>query len=78
MAYRLSALAEHDLDEIWSYVAEDSSPATADRLIDAIFNRFELLVGQPRMGRRRLSSVKAFDRSSLRAMSSTIGTTRNS
>jgi toxin ParE1/3/4 len=53
MPYRLSALADEDLDEIWSYVAEDASPATADRLIDAIFDRFELLVEQPRMGRNR-------------------------
>ena len=50
---RLSALAERDLEEIWSYVAEDASPATADRLIDAIVDRFELLVEQPRMGRLR-------------------------
>jgi hypothetical protein len=35
MPYRLSALAERDLEEIWSYVAEDASPTTADRLIDA-------------------------------------------
>src|SRR5437763_13487321 len=28
MPYRLSALAEQDLDEIWSYVAEDASPTT--------------------------------------------------
>jgi len=41
------------LEEIWSYVAEDASPTTADRLIDAIFDRFELLVDQPRMGRNR-------------------------
>jgi len=53
MAYRLSALAEQDLEEIWFYVAEDASPATADRLIDTIFDRFELLVQQPRMGRNR-------------------------
>ena len=53
MPYRLSALAEEDLNEIWSYVAEDASPTTADRLIDAIFDRFELLVEQPRMGRNR-------------------------
>jgi toxin ParE1/3/4 len=53
MPYRLSALAEQDLEEIWSYVADDASPATADRLIDAIFDRFELLVEQPRMGRHR-------------------------
>ena len=43
MPYRLSALAEQDLDEIWSYVAEDASSETADRLIDAIVERFELL-----------------------------------
>lgn len=52
MAYRLSDLAESDLAEIWSYVAEDS-PTRADRLIDAIFDRFELLVEQPRIGRNR-------------------------
>lgn len=53
MPYRLSALGEQDLDAIWSYVAEDASPATADRLIDAIIDRFELLAQQPRMGRLR-------------------------
>jgi hypothetical protein len=36
MPYRLSALAERDLEEIWSCVAQDASPTTADRLIDAI------------------------------------------
>ena len=54
MPYRLSALAEQDLDEIWSYVAEDASSETADRLIDAIVERFDLLAEQPRMGRLRL------------------------
>ena len=53
MSYRLSVLAEQDLEEIWSYVAEDTSATRADRLIDAIFDRFELLVEQPRMGRSR-------------------------
>ena len=53
MAYRLSALAEQDLDEIWSYVAEDANPTTADRLMDGIIDRFELLAEQPRMGRLR-------------------------
>ncbi|MGH9896909.1 MAG: type II toxin-antitoxin system RelE/ParE family toxin [bacterium] len=53
MSYRLSSLAEQDLEEIWSYVAEDASPATADRLIDALIDRFELLAEQPRMGRLR-------------------------
>jgi toxin ParE1/3/4 len=53
MPYRLSALAEQDLDDVWSYVAEEASPTTADRLIDAIIDRFELLAEQPRMGRPR-------------------------
>ena len=53
MPYRLSPLAEQDLDEIWSYVAEDASPTTADRLIDAIIDRFDLMAEQPRMGRAR-------------------------
>jgi plasmid stabilization system protein ParE len=33
MPYRLSPLAERDLDELWSYVAGDASPMTADQLI---------------------------------------------
>jgi plasmid stabilization system protein ParE len=41
--FRLSALAEQDLEEIWSYVAEDASDTTADRLLDAIFERFDLV-----------------------------------
>jgi toxin ParE1/3/4 len=53
MPYRLSALAERDLDEIWTYVAEDASPTTADRLIDDIIDRFDLLAEQPGMGRAR-------------------------
>ncbi len=53
MVYRLSRFAERDLEEIWSYVADDASPASADRLIDAIFDRFEALVEQPRIGRSR-------------------------
>lgn len=53
MPYRLSLLAEQDLEEIWTYVAEDASPATADRLVDAIVDRFDLLSEQPAMGRLR-------------------------
>ena len=53
MAYRLSPLAEQDLEEIWLYVAEDSSPTTADRLIDAVVDRFNLLAEQPAVGRVR-------------------------
>ena len=46
-------LSPSGTEEIWSYVAEDASPATADRLIDAIVDRFDLLAEQPRMGRLR-------------------------
>ena len=46
MPYRLSALAERDLEEIWSYIAEDASPTTADRLIDDVIDRFDLLAEQ--------------------------------
>ena len=53
MPYRLSPLAERDLEEVWYYVAEDASATTADRLMDAIVDRFELLAEQPRMGRLR-------------------------
>jgi toxin ParE1/3/4 len=53
MRHRLSVLAEQDLEEIWIYVADDASPATADRLIDAIVDRFDLLGEQPALGRLR-------------------------
>jgi toxin ParE1/3/4 len=53
MRYRLSDLAEGDLREAWVYVATEASVGAADRLIDAIFERFELLASQPRMGRSR-------------------------
>ena len=53
MSYRLARLAEQDLAEIWSYIAEEASPTTADRLIDDIVHRFELLAEQPEMGRAR-------------------------
>ncbi len=52
MPYRLSSLAERDLDEIWSYVAENASPVTADRLVDDIVDRFDLLAEHPGMGRQ--------------------------
>lgn len=53
MPYQLSSLAERDLEQIWSYVAADASPEVADRLIDNIIARFDLLVEQPGMGRLR-------------------------
>jgi toxin ParE1/3/4 len=53
MPYRLSPLAEQDLEKIWSYVADDASADRADRLLDAIVHRFDMLAEYPRMGRLR-------------------------
>ena len=48
MAYRLSGLAEQDLEEIWAYVAEHASSSAADQLVDAVVHQLERLVQQPR------------------------------
>jgi toxin ParE1/3/4 len=53
MSYRLSPLAEQDVEKIWSYVAEDSNTERADRLVDAIVDRFDMLSEHPKMGRLR-------------------------
>ncbi|MEO4000158.1 type II toxin-antitoxin system RelE/ParE family toxin [Mesorhizobium sp. CAU 1732] len=47
-----SAGAEEDLIEIWSHIAFDSLGA-ADRLLDAIEDRWQLLATQPRSGALR-------------------------
>ena len=51
--YRLSPLAEFDLEEIWLYVAQDRGVAVADRLIDVIDRRLRLLGTHPDAGRAR-------------------------
>lgn len=53
MQYRLSDLAEQDLRETWLHVSSDTSVEAADRLIDAIFQRIDLLTERPRIGRLR-------------------------
>ena len=49
--YRVSKDAERDLDEIFVYWAKRTSVEVADRLIDAIAERFWLIGGNPRCGR---------------------------
>jgi plasmid stabilization system protein ParE len=52
MAHRLAPQVEVELDEIWYYIARDSgSMEIADRLIDAITDRFFLLGNHPYVGR---------------------------
>ena len=51
--YRLSALAESDLDDIWLRIAQDASTDTADQVISDIVTRFALLSEHPHAGRTR-------------------------
>ena len=54
MAHLRSRQAESDLDEIWYYVAKTSgSVEIADRLVDAVAERFFLLARYPSIGRAR-------------------------
>ena len=50
--YFLSVEAELDLDEIWSYIAQDKIDA-ADRWIARLFDAFEALARTPGMGHTR-------------------------
>jgi len=54
MAHRVARRAEADLDDIWLYVAKESSSIEiANRLIDTITDRFFTLARFPYMGRSR-------------------------
>jgi toxin ParE1/3/4 len=54
MAHRVAPEARSDLDGIWyNVVKESSNVAAADRVIDAITDRFFLLGQYPRAGRNR-------------------------
>jgi len=50
--YRLSPLAEFDLDEIWNYIARDDADIAAD-FIRKLIERFVLISRQPEIGRVR-------------------------
>lgn len=52
IGYELHPEAKADLDEIWDYIAADSSEAAA-RVIDEILHRFKNLVSFPHQGHRR-------------------------
>ena len=54
MSHRVAPRATADLDNIWYYVAKESSSLEiADRLIDSITSRFVLLAIHPHLGRVR-------------------------
>jgi len=50
--YVLSSAAELDLNDIWEYIAQDSTHS-ADRWIARLFEAFEALSKTPRMGHKR-------------------------
>jgi toxin ParE1/3/4 len=51
-SYRVSGRAAADLDEIWSYIAQDNA-AAADKFISAFFLRFSRIATRPEIGRKR-------------------------
>ena len=51
--YRVAPPARSDLAQIWSYVAQNGSQDAADRVIDSIFEAFQLLAKMPDAGRAR-------------------------
>jgi len=60
MGYCLLPEAEAELDDIWIYTARESgSIEAANRLIDAISERFFLLGQYPQIGRRRDHDLRA-------------------
>jgi len=60
--FSITEEAISDLDEIWDYIAEDN-PFAANRVIDSIWDVFDLLVDNPRMGRifqTRNAAIRVF------------------
>jgi plasmid stabilization system protein ParE len=50
--YVLGPDADHDLDDIWEYIAADSIDA-ADRWITKLFDAFEAIARSPGIGHKR-------------------------
>ncbi len=58
----ISKEAESDLEEIWSYIAEDS-PRRADNFIDQIHAKCHLILNMPEVGVKRdeiLPGIRSF------------------
>ena len=54
---RITPLAELDLEEIWFFIAQDD-PVAADRLLDLLENKCNLLADNPQMGPARPDIAK--------------------
>lgn len=54
MVHYVAPQAAADLDQVWYYIAKESGNTDlADRIVDAITERFYLLSTHPRVGRER-------------------------
>ena len=53
MLYVLALFAARDLEILWEHLADEASEAIADRVIDAISERCEMLADFPDAGRLR-------------------------
>ncbi len=51
-SFSVSLRAKADLDEIWTYLAEHSDVATADRVLESIQEAFAMIDRQPEIGSR--------------------------
>ena len=59
MTHRLAPEAETDLDEIWYYIARQSSSVeVADRVVDSITKRFSVIAAWPQAGRPRDADLR--------------------
>jgi len=50
--YRITRLAESDIEKVWLHIAGDR-PSAADRMMDRFHQRFELLGSNPEIGELR-------------------------
>jgi toxin ParE1/3/4 len=60
--YRLSELAEQDLEDIWVYITEQN-PLASDKQIAQILNRLPMLAQFPNMGKKQdvlLQGLRSF------------------
>ena len=51
--FELTAAAIDDLEQIWLYIVIDASPDVANRLLNKVYDHFELLSMAPLMGKER-------------------------
>jgi toxin ParE1/3/4 len=60
---KIKPAAHNDMAEIWCYIAENSSVERADKQIDSIEAKLNLLAGSPKIGRLRpelMESLRSF------------------